>query len=88
MRIAAVRKEREIDPAVDALKTCVAGADHDAKLHPVAAKRLRDLGRIGRWLQVAAGVVMITMGIAMITGQLSAFAVWLLNTFPIFSTIG
>ncbi len=43
MRIAAVRKEREIDPAVDALKTCVAGADHDAKLHPVAAKRLKDM---------------------------------------------
>ncbi|HZO45763.1 MAG TPA: MarR family transcriptional regulator [Xanthobacteraceae bacterium] len=43
MRIAAVRKEREIDPAVDALKACVAGADHDAKLHPVAAKRLKDM---------------------------------------------
>lgn len=52
------------------------------------AKRLRDLGRIGRWLQVAAGVVMVVMGIAMITGQLSVFAVWLLNTFPIFATIG
>ena len=43
MRIAAVRKERELDPAVDALKTCVAGADSDAKLHPVAAKRLKDM---------------------------------------------
>ena len=43
MRIAAVRKEREIDPAVDALKACVAGADSDSKLHPVAAKRLRDM---------------------------------------------
>jgi len=52
------------------------------------AKRLRDLGRIGRWLQVAAGVVMIIMGIAMITGQLSTFAVWLLKTFPVFSTLG
>src|SRR5262249_21735798 len=27
MRIAAVRKEREIDPAVDALKACVSAAD-------------------------------------------------------------
>lgn len=52
------------------------------------AKRLRNLGRVGYWLQVAAGVIMIIMGIAMITGQLSVFAVWLLNTFPIFSTIG
>jgi cytochrome c-type biogenesis protein len=52
------------------------------------AKRLRDLGRIGRWLQFAAGVVMIVMGIAMITGQLSAFALWLLKTFPAFTTLG
>ncbi|MBI4205819.1 MAG: cytochrome c biogenesis protein CcdA [Betaproteobacteria bacterium] len=52
------------------------------------AKRLKDLGRVGRWLQVAAGVIMIIMGVAMITGWLSVFAVWLLNTFPIFSTIG
>jgi cytochrome c-type biogenesis protein len=52
------------------------------------AKRLRNLGRIGRSLQVAAGVIMIIMGVAMITGYLSVFAVWLLNTFPIFATIG
>jgi DNA-binding transcriptional regulator GbsR (MarR family) len=43
MRIAAVRKERELDPAVDALRACVAEADGDAKLHPVAAKRLKDM---------------------------------------------
>ena len=43
MRIAAVRKEREIDPAVDALKACVADADRDPKLHPVAARRLKDM---------------------------------------------
>jgi DNA-binding transcriptional regulator GbsR (MarR family) len=43
MRIAAVRKERELDPAVDALKACVAEAGHDPKLHPVAAKRLKDM---------------------------------------------
>jgi DNA-binding transcriptional regulator GbsR (MarR family) len=43
MRIAAVRKEREIDPAIDALKTCVAGADRDPELHPDAAKRLKDM---------------------------------------------
>jgi DNA-binding transcriptional regulator GbsR (MarR family) len=43
MRIAAVRKEREIDPAVSALKACVAEADGDAALHPVAARRLKDM---------------------------------------------
>jgi DNA-binding transcriptional regulator GbsR (MarR family) len=43
MRIAAVRKEREFDPAVDALKACVADADHDPKLHPLAARRLKDM---------------------------------------------
>jgi DNA-binding transcriptional regulator GbsR (MarR family) len=53
MRIAAVRKEREIDPAIDALKTCVAGADRDPKLHPVAGRRLKDMlafiESIDRW---------------------------------------
>jgi DNA-binding transcriptional regulator GbsR (MarR family) len=43
LRIAAMRKEREIDPAIDALKACVAGADRDPKLHPVAARRLKDM---------------------------------------------
>jgi len=43
MRIAAVRKEREIDPAVDALRACVAAAEGDRKLHPVAGKRLGDM---------------------------------------------
>ncbi len=43
MRIAAVRKEREIDPAVLALRACVADAEGDPKLHPVAAKRLKGM---------------------------------------------
>ena len=43
MRIAAVRKERELDPAVDALKACVAAAERDPKLDPVAARRLKDM---------------------------------------------
>ena len=43
MRIAAVRKERELDPAVDALRACVAEAEGDPKLHPVAGKRLKDM---------------------------------------------
>ena len=43
MRIAAIRKEREIDPAVETLKACVADAEGDPKLHPVARKRLKDM---------------------------------------------
>jgi len=43
MRIAAIRKEREIDPAVETLKACVADAESDPKLHPVARKRLNDM---------------------------------------------
>ena len=42
-RIAAGRKAREIDPAVAALKFCVAAANGDAKVHPVARKRLKDM---------------------------------------------
>jgi len=51
-------------------------------------KRLKLMRRTGRWLQMGAGVAMILMGIAMITGWLSAFAFWLLNTFPVFAAIG
>jgi DNA-binding transcriptional regulator GbsR (MarR family) len=43
MRIAAVRKERELDPAVDALKSCVADAERDRALDPVAGKRLKEM---------------------------------------------
>jgi cytochrome c-type biogenesis protein len=50
--------------------------------------RLKTVGRIGRILQVVAAGIMILMGIAMITGQLSRFAFWLLETFPILAEIG
>jgi DNA-binding transcriptional regulator GbsR (MarR family) len=42
-RIAAGRKEREVDPAIAALRACVANADDDTRIHPVARKRLKDL---------------------------------------------
>lgn len=51
-------------------------------------KRLKTMRRIGRSLQVVAGITMLIMGLAMVTGQLSVFAWWLLNTFPIFNSIG
>jgi DNA-binding transcriptional regulator GbsR (MarR family) len=43
MRIAAIRKERELDPALEALRACVLDAEGDPKLHPVAARRLKDM---------------------------------------------
>ncbi len=50
--------------------------------------RLRTLGRTGRFLQIGAGGVVVAMGIAMITGELTAFSYWLLETFPAFARIG
>ena len=52
------------------------------------AGRLKGLRRFGTVLQIAAGLILVLMGIAMITGQLSAFAFWLLRTFPALGTIG
>src|SRR5712692_8138423 len=49
--------------------------------------RLRILGRAGRFLQIGAGSVVVGMGLAMITGQLTAFSYWLLETFPAFARI-
>ena len=51
-------------------------------------KRLRSMRRAGRLLQIAAGGIMIAMGLAMITGKMSMFAFWLLQRFPIFGSIG
>jgi cytochrome c-type biogenesis protein len=50
--------------------------------------RLRLLSRIGRFLQIGAGGVLVAMGAAMMTGELSRFSYWLLETFPIFARIG
>ena len=50
--------------------------------------KMKIMRKIGRPLQIAAGVVLIIMGIAMITGQLSVFSYWLLKTFPSLGAIG
>jgi DNA-binding transcriptional regulator GbsR (MarR family) len=42
-RIAAGRKEREIDPALAALRACVSEAADDPAISKVAAKRLKDM---------------------------------------------
>ncbi len=52
---------------------------------------LKQVGRLQRHtrkLQIGAGVLMIIMGIAVITGYLSDFAWWMFRTFPIFAKIG
>lgn len=51
-------------------------------------RRLNLVGRVGRWLQVLAGGVLILMGLAMITGRLTEFSYWLLYTFPALGNIG
>ena len=50
--------------------------------------RIKSIGNLGRILQIVAGGVMLVMGTAMITGHLSTFSFWLLETFPVLSTIG
>jgi cytochrome c-type biogenesis protein len=50
--------------------------------------RLKAVGRLGRILQMAAGTLLALMGVAMITGQLSAFAYWLLDIFPVLANVG
>lgn len=52
---------------------------------------VRSLGRlrgVGRWLHPAAGVLMIVVGVAMMTGWMTTFAYWLLETFPALGRIG
>lgn len=52
------------------------------------AARLKAMGRLGCVLQILAGGLMVLMGIAMITGQLTVIAYWLLDVFPILANIG
>ena len=52
------------------------------------ARHLKRVGRIGRALRLGAGGVMVLMGLAMLTGHLSSFSYWLLESFPMLSTIG
>ena len=45
------------------------------------------LRRVGRPLQIAAGSILVLMGVAMMTGTLASFGTWMLTTFPIFQTL-
>ena len=51
-------------------------------------RRIRSMRRWGQSLQVATGAVMVVMGIAMITGTMSWFSIWLLDNVPTLSQIG
>jgi cytochrome c-type biogenesis protein len=49
-----------------------------------SAARIR---RFGRPLQLAAGGILVLVGMLMVTGYLFSFGTWMLNTFPIFQEI-
>lgn len=51
-------------------------------------QRLKSMRRLGRTLRVGAGGVMVAMGIAMITGTMTAFSFWLLENVPMLARIG
>jgi DNA-binding transcriptional regulator GbsR (MarR family) len=59
-RIAAGRKEREIDPAIAVLRTCRAEAEGDAGIHPLAQARLNALlefvDTMDRWYGQMKGI--------------------------------
>ena len=50
--------------------------------------RVKVLNRFSRHLHLLAGIIMIVMGIAMITGQLTLFSIWMLKTFPGITNLG
>lgn len=46
------------------------------------AARIKTIGRAGRALYLLAGGVMVLMGLAVLTGNMTRMAYWLLETFP------
>ena len=58
-----------------------------AFLHEISG-RLRSLRRAGPPLQAAAGIVMIAVGVAIMSGELTVFSYWLLDKFPALGRIG
>lgn len=53
-----------------------------------AAGLLGGLRGFGAALQIGGGVVLVALGIAMVTGQLTVFSNWLLRAFPALGAIG
>lgn len=60
MRVAQGRKEREIDPAMRLIADCVAAAESEKQLDPVALKRMKEmqefLGTVDSWYGQMLGV--------------------------------
>lgn len=52
------------------------------------SRRLGALRRAGRIFQLVTGAILVVMGIAVASGQLMHFAIWLLKTFPALGGIG
>ena len=50
--------------------------------------RLRVFRRLGRTLQLGAGAIVAGMGVVMLTGEMTSFSYWLLDTFPILARLG
>ena len=50
--------------------------------------RLRVFRRLGRTLQFGAGAIVAGMGVVMLTGEMTSFSYWLLDTFPILARLG
>ena len=50
--------------------------------------RLRVFGRLGRSLHFGAGAIVAAMGVAILTGELTSFSYWLLDTFPVLARLG
>src|SRR5207237_10939551 len=53
-----------------------------------AVAHLKRMRTVGRYLQWAAGGILIAGGVAMMTGQLTAFSYWLLRVSPALGKIG
>jgi cytochrome c-type biogenesis protein len=53
-----------------------------------ATQLLGRLRGVGATLQIGGGLVMVAFGVAMLTGQLTPFSSWLLETLPVLGTIG
>lgn len=53
-----------------------------------AARLLSNARRFGRVLQIAGGLVLVILGVAIITGRLTLFSYWLIDTFPALRAIG
>ena len=50
--------------------------------------RLRVFRRLGRTLQLGAGAIVAGMGVVILTGEMTSFSYWLLDTFPILARLG